>query len=70
MTKNWKCPNKKDCGRVGDHKIVKYWEGSANIDGAGHWHIECIFCGNNFNIWDCTVEKIKQMFGENYTHYL
>jgi len=70
MTKNHKCPNTKTCGKVADQKILKYWDGSSNIDNVGHWHLECIICGHQFNVWDGTIEKIKQMFGDNYTHYL
>jgi len=69
MTKNSKCSNERSCGRIGEHKILKYWDGSSNIDGVGYWHMECIFCGCQFNIWDCGSEKIKKMFEENYKSY-
>jgi len=70
MTKRCKCPNKESCGRVEDHKVMEYFESTTNIDHASHWYIVCKNCGHHFNIWECTEDKIKEMFGENYKNYL
>jgi hypothetical protein len=54
------------CKSVEMKKIIHYNDGSDNIDGLGHYHLECQQCGNHFNLWNTTKEKLKEVFGNNW----
>jgi hypothetical protein len=62
------CSNVK-CKSKEIKKVISYNDGSDNINGIGHYHLECQQCGNNFNLWDDTVDKIKKVFGGNWKNY-
>jgi len=63
------CPNPK-CNKQLLTPIVKYHNnGSDNIHGLEHTHLECPFCGQNFNHWHCGVEKLKEVLGGDFKNY-
>jgi len=62
------------CGRCGDKELKKvhyFNDGSDNIDGFSHYHLECISCGLHFGMWgpEVTKEQIKKAFGEGWANY-
>lgn len=51
--------------------LVKFHSnGDDNIDKLSHSHLECPFCGKQFNVWHCGIERLKQVFGKNFELYL
>jgi hypothetical protein len=64
------CPNKK-CQRKISNPIVKYHNsGSDNIDNLAHSHLQCPFCGWQFNRWHCGIDRLKEVFGNQFHLYL
>lgn len=64
------CPNV-NCKKKLLVPVVKsHNEGNDNIDNLPHSHLECPFCGTNFNFWHCDVKRLKQAFGQSYEMYL
>ena len=62
---NYKCPH---CKSDSPKKTIAY--DNNNIDNVGHFRLECLQCGCNFNHWECSVDKIKEMFGKEFEKYL
>ena len=50
-------------------KVISYNNGSDNIDGLGHFHLQCEQCGWNFNLWEAPLEAVKKAFGNNWKLY-
>ena len=61
------CPN---CKSVEMKKVIYFNDGSDNIEGLGHYHLECQQCGWHFNQWDADISKIKKVFGDNWKLYV
>lgn len=63
------CPNPKfECKSKSFTEPYKS-DGKNNIDGLNHSHMRCHMCGYQFNHWNESIEKIKAVFGENYSIY-
>jgi hypothetical protein len=65
---------KVECGRCHDKqlkKVHRFSDGSDNIDGFSHYHLECLNCGLQFAMWgpEVTKEQIKKAFGEGWEQY-
>jgi hypothetical protein len=62
-----KCPR---CNNTGECKILYYYSPDTNIDNIGHYHLECLHCGKQFNHWDCDVNTLKKAYGDIYKEYI
>lgn len=58
-----------NCNSTEIKKVLNSNDGSDNIDGLAHHHLECQQCGNQFNLWDCTIDMIKKIFGDSWKTY-
>jgi uncharacterized Zn finger protein len=61
------CPN---CRSRETKNVITYNKGNDNIDGLGHFHLECPQCGRHFNLWECGDDALKKAFGGVYRIYL
>jgi hypothetical protein len=67
MTKPTNCPR---CLKTNLNKLIYSFDGSDNIDNLPHYHIECLDCGKNFNFWDCSTDRLAEVFGMNWRLYV
>jgi len=63
------CPNPK-CQSKEIKKVIRYNDGSDNMDNLGHFHLECQQCSWHFNLWESPLEAIKKAFGNNWKLYI
>ena len=49
--------------------VINHNDGSDNIDGLGHFHLECQQCGQHFNLWEAPLQAVKKAFGDNWQLY-
>ncbi len=64
---NFVCPNPIRCWNVKDNVVLHH--SKENIDNIRCYHVLCSKCGFNFNQWDCSSDKLKEILGENYENY-
>ncbi len=64
------CPNKK-CQKKLLAPIVKsHNDGNDNINNLPHSHLECPFCGWQFNHWHCGIERLKEVIGKDFANFI
>lgn len=64
------CPNKRCQQKLLAPIVKSFNDGTDNVDNLPHSHLECPFCGQQFNHWHCGVERLKEVFGSQFTMYL
>jgi len=54
-----KCPNKK-CRNT--KKFTEVFRSKTdNLNGLDHSHFQCDVCGQNFNVWNEPIERLKKL---------
>lgn len=65
---NLVCQNIKNCK---SNKIkILYQSDQDNLDNLLHYHCECQDCGYQFNVWNCSIDKLAEVFGQNFRLYI
>jgi hypothetical protein len=64
------CPNPRFKCLSKEFKLIRFFDGSDNIDSLSHSWYSCCVCGYHFNKWNCSLERLKEVFGDNYSLYL
>ena len=61
-----KCPK---CNTVHQHIVKNTHDENTNINKIASIHYECVICGNQFNRWLATDQRLKEVYVDQYEFY-